>query len=120
MYSMARRIAPISKPGGNLTFRLNPALCTVWFGGVDCRELRNCSHCDLEVVGVDLPPNARDAAGRGRRDRGSRPHEWIEQNSLTKRQRCTNQSAKKGLWLQRWVTSNLAFESSRRRRVNQV
>src|SRR5437867_3818673 len=114
MYSIARRIAPTSSPGGSGTDGSKSSLCAiaVHFNSFKLCKSRDGSHGQLKVVGVDFQTDAVQAQKSSGRDGGTRAHKWIEDHPVIKRQGGTDNLAQKRLGFQGRMGSGLALEAS--------
>lgn len=84
------------------------------------RKLGNGADCHLEVVAVELEPDAvviqRHSGGKG----GTCAHERVEDNSLSQRERCPNDLPHESLWLERRVGGDLPLLLTGRRRRDDI
>src|SRR5437867_2175822 len=117
MYSMARRMAEMSRPGGKGTAASKSAFraIPVAFFWHEFRQYRNCSGRKIKVFFVDLQADALQSTRRRGGNCRTRTHEWVEYDSFPERQTGAYELTQKMLRLKCRVCGNLPFHTARRR-----
>jgi hypothetical protein len=86
----------------------------------ECSEQWDGSLRHVEILSITLNPDAPEAQGGRRGDRGSGPHEGIEDQAFVERKHCADETTHEALRLQRRVRGDAAFLAAGGCRVDEI